>query len=155
MTRLTTGYYKTGQEVAKESLAKQVGALLASGLSFNAVAKEMRISARKVVSLSNTEQAKRVMIDMGSGAVESARLRIKAGAARLSDKILETIEHHLDEKNIHAVPIALKVLGFGEEQGDSRPTSFTVVLPGAEVPKDVTAAYEEIQDVSIEPPISE
>jgi hypothetical protein len=139
---------KSGVELTEEMLQKQIAASLASGVALSAIAKELGINYNKAKRISNSEMVKRTMLEIAEEAVGVAKHQIKANTAHLVEGIMDTIKHHLNNKNLNAVPIALKILGFEEKEQKDQPSQFTIVLPGAEAPKDITPQYEEVVDVA-------
>ena len=140
------GKWMTGAEATEEVMAKQVAICLSSGMTPPKAAKELGISRQKVVSISNTDKCKRTMLELSDAAVASAKSVIKSQTAGMAELVIATLKHHLKTNNHNAVPIALKVLGFEQDEPNKGPATFTVILPSTTPIADITPQYSEVPE---------
>lgn len=136
-------YYKPGAHLANEALTKQVASLMATGVPQSQIAKSLKIAVGTVKRLSETDLAKRVMLEIGEEVVHTAKVWVRANAARLKEKMIKNLEYNLEQNNLNAVPITMKILGFGEEVKDDKPANYVIVMPGAEQPRSITPGFIE------------
>lgn len=135
-----------GEDVLVQALQVKIATLAFAGMTKAAMAKEMKISTRRVNTLLQDEETMRQIRKLRDECVETAKVIIKKGAANLAKQVVAVIEHHLDNNNLNAVPHALKILDFGvEEQAKETGTSITVVMPDTGIkPKTVNSEGEDV-----------
>lgn len=114
--------------MAEEVLAQQIAALVSTGNNPTIISKQMGIPRTRVVNIMNSDECKRYIRDIGETAVYQAKLQIKKEVARLAPMIVETIKRHLEDNNLQAIPHALKVLGFSEQEASAKDNEVRVVL---------------------------
>lgn len=127
--------------VIDEVVTKQVAALVLTGATTREVAEQLGLGISQVRKIQNSTKFKEVLSAVGDAAVMEAKQAIRAETSRMARKIIKVINEQLDEGNLEAVKIGLKVLGLDQveekQQGD---TNISVVLPGT-VTKDIEVEY--------------
>lgn len=125
----------------EDALAKIIASGMISGGSLKSLAAELGCSRNKIRRIYETESCKRYMKELGDEALHTAKHKIRVGTALLVDKIVATIHKHLEDKNLNAIPHALKILGFSDEEKDTV-TNLQVVFEDPNKAKTVTAEFK-------------
>jgi hypothetical protein len=120
--------YKSGFELADEAMAKQVAALVSSGVPISEIMKRTGMKRGQVERLVETDECKGYIRDIGETALVSAKHEIKKEVAKLAPLVVETIKAALLKNNLNAIPHALKILGFSENEQEKGDTNIQVVL---------------------------
>ena len=134
---------KTGRPPKRldEALYVQVAALAATGATRNAIAKQLEISPFYVNRIFKSEEFQKQVRDIAEEAVGTAKNTIRFRVAELATDVLNALTYQLrDKSSIEAVKVALKVLGFGEDEQVKNDTNIQVVLPGVKE-ESVSAEY--------------
>ena len=142
------GKLRTGPvpKVIQDTIVKQVAALAITGAPKSAICEQLKMSDHFVRRIFKDERFKSELKAIGDEAVEVAKNTMKARVASLSDDVMHAITMQLREKySIEAVKVALRILGFGEEQQGSAVTNLQVVLPGARQEESIDAEHR-VQD---------
>lgn len=132
--------------IVDELLTRQVASLLASGSTPTQIAQVLGISRTLASKICLLPSTKSFLKEVGESSLAEAKLTIRTRVSRLANKILDVIEAKLDEGELDAVKVGLKVLGLDvAEPPSSTGTSLTVVLPGhAPAPKPIEAEFSDV-----------
>lgn len=132
--------------LADRVIAKKVAALLVSGASKAGIGKELGLKPWQVKGIVESYACKHAVLELSEHAVSTAKNSIKSEVSKMVKGIVATLQHHLDNKNLNAIPHALKILGFSEEEKTEKSQNLTIIMPSAEAPKTVNAEYEEVKE---------
>lgn len=142
-----------GLELAEQVQAKQLGALLASGVSITQAAKDLGLGRRVAVTLSNSYHCKAAMVEIGENAVAQAKSTLRKETASMVKDAIETLKYHLSKKNLNAIPYFMKIVGFSDQEEATQDTQINLILPTGvipvEQPKNITPDYSEVKDEEI------
>lgn len=125
----------SSQFIVTQAMAAQVAALLIQGVSHQTIARrlseELKITLthRNIRRVAESEECKEILADIGNSAVANAKTKIRQELAVLVPLVVDTIRHHLEEKNLMAIAPALKILGFDTEEKATQATQIVVQLP--------------------------
>lgn len=124
-----------------EMLIRRVALLTVGGANITQIAQELSIDRSVVRKILNKDECKSIVEEIEREGMATAKAIIRSQTSQLATKIIKVINDHLDNGNLEAVKVGLKILGFNEqEQVKQNDTSITVVLPGSAVPpKEVKA----------------
>lgn len=144
----------SGADLAYETRAKQLASLLVSGVNMTQAAKQMDMPRHKAVALSNSEECKHALLELGDTAIFHAKQRFRKRAAELENYAWDALKYQLkDEKSIQAVLAYMKVIGITEQTEAKTDTQINVVLPAGITPltaaptkPDVEIAPEYVED---------
>lgn len=129
---------KTGEEIAKQSVAVQVATMAVGGATVTNIAKQLQMTRPQIKRILGSDECIAAMQSITREALATAKARIRIGVADLADMVVEVIKSHLEKNNLHAIAPALKVLGIVEEEPEkAKDTNITVVLPGARKPETI------------------
>lgn len=130
---------KTKIEVTPE-ITRNIATRRAIGTSLRDLESEFGFSRPVINRVLSSDLAKSVIKGITDDAVSSAVVAVRKEFADLTGLITEAVKHHLKEKNLEAVKIGLKVLGFdsAERVDTKQAQSITVILPGSSAPKEVS-----------------
>lgn len=129
MERIEEGPHKAKLKM----LVDQVAALTSHGMDRKQIAGHLGIDDESVDKILHRQDCMDAVRKIGESARAFAKTKIRREISKLADEAIKVVTYHLKEKqSLHAVTIALKVLGFDEmeDKGD-KATSLTVVMPGA------------------------
>lgn len=132
-----------------DMLCKQIASLMATKkMPIKEIAKELNINERRAYRLSRNHRTAKYLKEIGSASLETAKLVLRQETAKLVRKTIEVIEHHLDQKNLAAVPQVLKILGIEKDDDtQKKDNNLTVVLElGDKKNKTIEGEAYEIQD---------
>jgi hypothetical protein len=122
-------------------LVAKIAQLAAQGTGIHKIAEIIetesgqKISWRQVKKIISSDRCKDLMQELTDSTMAVAKTQLRSETARMVGKIIRTIEYHLDEKNLNAVPHALKIIGIEQEEGSKGQQNITVVLPGSPTEK--------------------
>lgn len=132
------GEKRVKMEISPE-ITRQVAMRRAIGISLSSIEKEFGFSRPVVNRVLASDMAKAVIKGVTEDAVASAVIVVRRKLADMTPLVMAAIEHHLREKNLDAVKIYFKGLGLDtqEKTDPKQQQSITVILPGAQAPKDI------------------
>lgn len=114
-----------------EIFVRQLASNLVLGKTTQEIAKDMNIAWDTVKRLSNRADVKALVKEIGESSVSAAKAAIKLEVSRMVKKIIDVIHKNLDEGNLEAVKIGLKVVGALEpEPIQNQASQINVILPG-------------------------
>ncbi len=131
---------KPPETLLTEVVVKQVAALAVSGATPGEIAAKLGMTKWQVKKAMQLPAYKAYMKEVGDAALSTAKEFIRAEMGKLSKEIMRVIRTQLEEKDsLDAVKIALKVVGFDQEEQVKGDTTLNVIMPGANKPetKDV------------------
>ncbi len=142
-------YPKThnGVQMAEKVIAKKMAALLVAGKSLNEARKELGLTPHQAKEINESYECKSTLLEMGEIVLSTAKSELRRGTATMVNKILKTLNHHLDNNHLQAISPALKILGISEDDKPASDTTIQLILPtGAIEPKPVVeTTYTEIK----------
>lgn len=118
-----------GTDVVEDALATKVAILLVTGKNISQISKELGISRDRIRTLMDSDECIRGVRKLEEEGLRAAKVMIRLGVSKIAKKVLDVIEHHLDNNNLQAVAPALKILGFTENDAPQADQSITVILP--------------------------
>src|SRR2546425_708942 len=104
------------EELSDRVIAKKVATMLVAGSSRHAISKDLGIKPWALKNIIEGYECKKAVLELGEQVVAAAKTNIKYEVSGMVKGIVETLRHHLDNKNLNAIPHALKILGFSEEE---------------------------------------
>lgn len=128
---------KEALELVEDVLHKRIAALLVSGCSVNAIAKELGINRNRVAKAMQTEEFKAYLKELSEQSVELALNTWRASMQKLIPEAIDVIRVGLKRNNLEAVKIVMKSIGAEKQQEQVQSGSVTVVLPDLTQPKDI------------------
>jgi len=123
--------------VVQEVVVQQVAALAVTGATRNAICKTLGVTPQFLARTYQSDEFKKQVKLIGDDAVESSKNVIRTRVANLSDKIMTALEEGLENGSVEAIKVALKVIGFGEEEKVQGDTQIQVILPGQAQEKSI------------------
>lgn len=120
------------KNLPEEVVTRQVAALAASGASRTVIASQLGLSLYKVKAVMASDEFKQLVTDIGDEATRTAKQQIKASVGNLATEVARVLKEQLQENNLEAVKIALKVMGFDQAEEQKGDTNIQVILPGQE-----------------------
>lgn len=127
-----------------EALVAQIATMTALGKGYTTIAKELDLTHNKTKRLMNSPECREMILRIQNDALKSAKDNIRKGVAVLADQIIETLRKHLEENNLNAIPHALKILGFNENEQSTGDSVINVILPSAAPVTNITPEYKEV-----------
>ena len=91
---------------------------------------DLGITPQKISKIINSEACQAYIKTLGEKALTEAKVKIKEQTAMLVPDIINTLRAHLKDKNLNALPHALKILGFNDEEKQQQATNIQVIMPG-------------------------
>lgn len=128
---------KEALELVEDVLHKRIAALLVSGCSVNAIAKELGVNRNRVAKAMQTEEFKAYLKELSEQSVELALNTWRASMQKLIPEAIDVIRVGLKRNNLEAVKIVMKSIGAEKQQEQVQSGSVTVVLPDLTQPKDI------------------
>jgi hypothetical protein len=140
----------TPEVVLSEVIVRQVAAAsLAPGCTPARIAEQTGLSLYQVRKVMAREDFKKYLKDLAEEALAPAKAKLRNAFSNMADSVISAMENNLAENNMEAVKVALKVMGMMDEEKVAGDTQINVVLPGAQVTKEVTSEVVsgiEVQD---------
>ncbi len=132
------GEHRTKIEVTPE-VTRQIATRKALGTSLRDLEKEFGISRPVINRILGTDLAKAIVKEVIDSAVVGAVSAIRRELADMTELAMEALRENLKEHNMEAVKTYFKALGIEQQEKDSgnQQQAITVILPGAQAPKDV------------------
>lgn len=126
-----------------QELRSRVAISFANGLSRRRAAEELSITTFMYDKVLREEETQALIKELEHTSISAAKTQIRLSISQLADKLMSVINMQLDEGNLEAVKIALKVIGFEQDslKGNEN-TQLTVIMPGAEIPKIIEVKSE-------------
>lgn len=130
-------------EITNEMI-KKVAICAATGATVNAISTETGISRHLIRKIMFTPKFKEELRVTTDEVTSQAKTYLRAEISKLSHEVFRVISDQLREKNsLEAVKIALKIMGFeNEEEKKQGDTNIVVKLPGQVSLKDVANDIE-------------
>jgi hypothetical protein len=125
----------------REAICKQVAIYKLSGLSVKTTADKLGISTRKIHLFWDSIEVAHYIRTISDGAVKDFKSTLVREVAKLVPLMVDTLRQHLEEKNLNAIPHALKIMGFDKEEVEQH-SNITVILPGQGAESNQTATFE-------------
>ena len=146
---------KPAKEIIVEAAAKQIAILIASGKSVNSIAKELKISYNKVKNIMETYHFKKHLLEYQEEFTKMARTKFARGADELVEMALNVVREHLENGNLQAVPMVMKMARMDQAGEDTNKqetdTVIQVVLPSApEKIKSIETTAKKLQQATKE-----
>lgn len=108
------------------------------GATNKEISMDVGLSVQKIVKILNTPECQEYIKTLGEKALTDAKAKIKEQTAMLVPEIVETLRAHLKDRNLNALPHALKILGFNDEEKNTGSTSIQVIMPTSQDIIDIT-----------------
>ena len=129
--------------IVDELLTRQIASMLASGSTAYVIAQELDLARTTVARIANSNATRALVKEIGESSVAAAKAQIRMETAGLVKKIMAVIHQQLDEGNLDAVKVGLKVLGFNDqEQIAPGVQTLNVIMPGADQPRTIEVESE-------------
>src|SRR5574343_108341 len=93
---------------------------------------DLGITPQKIAKILNSAPCQEYVKSLGEKALTEAKAKIREQTAMLVPDIVNTLRAHLKDKNLNALPHALKILGFNDEEKQAQATNIQVIMPGSE-----------------------
>lgn len=127
-------------------LAKQIAGLALIKTPQKAISEQLGLTAYQVGKIMASDEFKAALKEIGDASVAEAKQTIRAQTSKLAQEVTRVLTAKLQEDNLEAVKIALKIIGFDEEEKVTGDTNISVVLPGVAAPvKTVESDVIEIE----------
>lgn len=142
----------TGRDLVEENLAAKIAAMAVTGMQCKAITAALikdghELTWRKVHRIMQSEEFKGFIRDYTDESLAMAKATVRSESAKLVKKAMSVLDQHLEDGNLNAVPLVFKVLGVMEPEAEKKVDgNITIVLPGAEAPKNITPEYREVED---------
>ena len=108
----------------------QAASMLVMGKTITEVSKELQVSFYQAKKIANLPETKGMIEEIKRTTLATIKEEIKVRTAQLADKVMRVIEQQLEEGNLDAVKVSLKILGFQDaEPPQSGTQNLTVVMP--------------------------
>ena len=140
---------KTPSVIIDETIIKQVAASAVLGSSVNQMATELGISRFQVRKVMNMPEFKAIMQDLGNDSINTAKQAIRAKTADMAAEVTRVLMEQLKENSLEAVKIALRIMGFDNEERQVADTQINVVLPGSKQEIVIPTSGEPVNDQNI------
>ncbi len=122
--------------VVDELMTRQVASLLATGATSVKIAQDLGVSRNVVARIAGMDSTRALVKEIGDSAIAGAKAEIRLATAGMVRKIMDVINQNLDEGNLDAVKVGLKILGFQDnEPVNQGAATLQVIMPGAAVPE--------------------
>lgn len=115
--------------IVDELISRQVAAIAIINPNVTDIAKQLNISKELVRRVMDSRQFREILIDIGDSSLGPAIAKVRSQTAKLVNKALKVIEDKLDEGDLDAAKVVLKVLGVDNQEEKHQDTNLTVVLP--------------------------
>ncbi len=96
------------------------------------IGQDIGVPPQKISKIINSPECQDRLKELSEKALNEAKTKIKEQTAVLVPEIIATLRSHLKERNLQALPHALKILGIGDEEGNKQATSISVIMPMAD-----------------------
>lgn len=136
----------------REALCKQVAIYKLSNLSKKHVTERMGFTSRQIDAIWDSIEVTHYIRHISETTVRDFKTVLISEVAKLVPLMVDTLKEHLENKNLLAIPHALKIMGFDKETTEQN-TSITVVMPDTKdtttieyhAPRPDTSIHEELQ----------
>lgn len=126
----------------KEAIAKEYAILKIGGMSIAGISKKLNLSRKKAELFWDSIEVQYYIKQIGNDAVKDFKLQLMKEVSKLVPLMIDTIKQHLEDKNLNAIPHALKIMGFDKEEVEQS-QSITVVLPGENNAQTATISFND------------
>lgn len=121
----------TPEVVISEAVLKQAAALAAQGATIKQIAERLGVSQFITKKMMANPDFKHWIKEIGDEALNNAKQIIRAKTSDLANEVTRVLKARLEEDDLEAVKIALKVIGFDQPQDTGKgDTTLVVNLPG-------------------------
>lgn len=134
----------TPEVVISDLVVKQAAAQAATGATITQIAASLGISKYHVKRIMQTPKFKAVIKDIGDEAVTNAKQVIRSKTGELAQEVSRVLKERLEDNDLEAVKVALKIIGFDSQETERGDTNIVVQLPGIQE-KTVTAEFKEVE----------
>lgn len=128
----------------KEAICKKVAIFKIAGLSTNAIAKQMGVPVKRAKIICESVECAHFVKQIGNAAVKDFRDTLIREVSTLVPLMVETLREHLENKNLQAIPHALKIMGFDKEVTEQS-SQIQVFLPGDAKPTTIEVKPEKVE----------
>jgi hypothetical protein len=136
----------TPEVVLSEVIIRQVAtASLAPGCTPAKISEQTGLSVYQVRKVMAREDFKKFLKELTEEALAPAKLKLKHAFSDMADSVITAMHKNLDEGNMEAVKVALKVMGLMDEEKVTGDTTIQVMMPGSQkAVKDIPATAQEV-----------
>lgn len=109
---------------------KQVSASAATGATIGQIATQLSLSKYHVKKIMAMPEFKKIVKDIGDEAVNNAKQVIRSSTSELAAEVSRVLKERLEDNDLEAVKVALKIIGFDQQEQSKGDTNIVVQLPG-------------------------
>lgn len=130
--------------IISEAIVKQVAASAATGATVGQIAASLALSKYHVKKIMATNDFKTLVRGIGDEAVNNAKQVIRANTSDMAAEVTRVLKERLEDNDLEAVKVALKIIGFDQQEQTKGDTNIVVQLPG-QVEQVIESEYHEIE----------
>lgn len=135
--------------IINEAIIAQAAALAATGATTQQIATQLGMSKYHAKKVMSYPEFKKQVKAIGDEAVNNAKQIIRSQTSDLANEVARVLKARLEENDLEAVKVALKVIGFEQEEQNRGDTNIVVQLPGS-VEKHVESEFAVIGETQDE-----
>lgn len=118
--------------VTDEVVIKQLAAASVMGATMAQMMEQTGLNKYQINKTTSTPEFKKYLKEVGDEALSQAKQIIKSNTSKLATEITRVLTEELQNNSLEAVKIAIKIIGFGEEENkQQQDTQIIVNLPGS------------------------
>lgn len=134
-------------KVIDDALIKQIAAIALTGANRKDISQQLGVSDHYVRRVFKDDRFKNEIKSISEDVVETAKQSLRVRMSELSNDVMKAITIQLRRKySMDAVRVAMKILGFGEEEVQRGDTNIQLIMPGSKPAKEVINAEHTVQD---------